>query len=101
MDQQAALMTELRSELEEANQKSEENDAEMRKQIDTAMRKLTNYKDELAQKKTQNAKLEESIDRLKGELESAKLAAASSTPKIEDSLQSNHNESFKELRAEN
>ena len=95
----SALLEELRRELTDAGQKGEANDAEMRRQIDTAMRKLQNYKEELGQKKTQNAKLEEEVERLKGELETAKLAAASS-PKIEDSLQS-MNESVTELRAEN
>ena len=72
----SALLGELRQDLADASIKSEENDAEMRKQIDTAMRKLQNYKDELGVKKTENLKLQESMERLKGELESAKVAAS-------------------------
>ena len=71
----------------------------MRSQLDTAMRKINNYKEELTQKKAQNANLEEEIENLRIELEQAKIMAASNQSKIEDSLQLN--ESVAELRAEN
>ena len=41
------------------------------------MRKINNYKEELTQKKAQNANLEEEIENLRIELEQAKIMAAS------------------------
>ena len=58
----------------------------MRSQLETAMKKINNYKEELTSKKQQNAKQEEEIRELRNEVDQLRLIAASNSPKIEDSL---------------
>ena len=58
----------------------------MRSQLETAMKKINNYKEELISKKQQNAKQEEEIKELRNEVDQLRLMAASNSPKIEDSL---------------
>ena len=72
----------------------------MRSQLETAMKKINNYKEELTSKRQKNVKQEEEIKELRNEVDQLRLMAASNSPKIEDSLQS-LNESMVELRQEN
>ena len=54
-------LTALQEKLDEANGQVETNDEEARRQIDTAMRKIQNYKDKLSAKKESIAGFEAQV----------------------------------------